>query len=116
MNCAPGAAPSVAGSFEVKYDNTAGMAAALPKVTSAKLLMTHLGKSYEWSFSVTPESSIVPAGNAPVVKHNAGAGSGMGMGALCDYCAGIWTLTVTWDIGGKPASATQNPIPVNCAQ
>lgn len=116
MNCMLGDQPTVAGSFEVKYDNTAGMAAALPKVTSAKLSMTHLGSSYEWSFSVTPESSIVPSGNAPVVTHNAGPGSGTGMGKLCDYCAGIWTLTVTWDIGGKPSIDMQGPLPVNCVQ
>jgi len=114
MNCMPGAPPAVAGSFDVKYDNTTGMSPALPKVTSATLAMTHLGTSYEWSFSVTPESSIVPSGKAPVVTHNAGAGSGTGMGDLCDYCAGIWTLTVTWDIGGKPSSDSQGPLPVGC--
>jgi hypothetical protein len=114
MNCMPGAMPSVEGSFDVKYDNTASMSPALPKVTGAKLAMTYLGKSYEWSFAVTPESTIVPAGNAPVVKHTAGAGSGMGTGQLCDYCAGVWTLTVTWDIGGKAVSNMKGSQPFDC--
>ncbi len=114
MNCMPGAMPSVEGSFDVKYDNMASMSPALPKVTGAKLAMTYLGSSYEWSFAVTPESTIVPAGNAPVVKHTAGAGSGMGTGQLCDYCAGVWTLTVTWDVGGKALSSMKGPQPFDC--
>ncbi|MCK6591971.1 MAG: hypothetical protein L6Q76_30840, partial [Polyangiaceae bacterium] len=65
MNCMPGSTPAVTGSFNVKYDNTAGMSPALAKVTSAKLSMTHLGNSYEWSFPVMPDSSIVPSGTAP---------------------------------------------------
>lgn len=116
MSCAQGGTPTVAGSFDVKYDNTSGGSPALAKVTGAKLAMTHLGSSYEWSFTVTPESSIVPSAKAPIVVHNANPGSGMGTGALCDYCAGIWTLTVTWDIGGKPSSDMQGPLPVNCMQ
>jgi hypothetical protein len=114
MNCV-GSAMAVEGTVDVKYDNTNSISSATAKVTSAKFAMTYLGSSYEWSFAVTPQSTIVPARSAPVVKHAAGAGSGMGTGQLCDYCAGVWTLTVTWDINGKVESDTKGPEPVNCA-
>jgi hypothetical protein len=116
MNCTPGGTPTVAGSFESYYDNKAGMSPALPAVKSTKLTMTYVGNSYEWTFKVTPDSSIVPAGSTATVKHDADVGSGTGMGMLCDYCGGVWTLHVTWDLGGKTATDTLGPQPVMCVQ
>lgn len=115
VNCAPGATPAVAGDFTVTYDNSKGMSPALPAVTEAKLMMTHLGNAYDWTFSVTPNSSFVPPGAAPTVTHKAAAGSGSGMGGLCDYCSGVWTLVVTWNLGGKTASDSLMSLPIMCA-
>jgi hypothetical protein len=116
MNCTPGDTPSVLGSFNAYYDNNAGMAAALPIVKTAKLTMIYSGNTYEWSFKVMPDSSIVAAGSTATVTHSAGDGSGTGTGMLCDYCAGIWTLDVSWDLGGKTGTDTLGSPPVACVQ
>jgi hypothetical protein len=114
----PGPANSLEGSFDASYDNTKGASPVLAKVLGAKLAMAYLGSSYEWSFTVTPESTIVPASEAPVVKHAvSGAGSGTGSGEPCDHCAGEWTLTATWDIDGQGTlTDVAGPQPVNCLQ
>lgn len=114
VNCMPPGPASVSGSFDAKYDNSVGLNAALPKVTSAKLEITYLGNTYTWTFSVMPQSSIVGAGVISTVTHNAGAGSGTGNGQLCDYCSGVATLAVEWDLGGKTGTDSLGPQPVQC--
>ncbi len=114
VNCMPPGPASVSGSFDAQYDNSLGSNAALPKVSSAKLAITYLGNTYTWTFAVMPQSSIVGAGSVSTVTHNAGAGSGMGNGQLCDYCSGVVTLTVDWDLGGKTGSDSLGPQPVQC--
>lgn len=114
INCMPPGPASVVGSFDAKYNNSMGVNTALPKVTSAKLSMTYLGNTYTWTFSVMPSSSIVGAGLTSTVTHNAGAGSGTGTGKLCDYCQGVWTLSVDWDLGGKTGSDMLGPQPAQC--
>jgi hypothetical protein len=110
-------ANSLKGSFDANYDNTSGDTPALPKVVGAKL---NRGVG-SWSFTVTPESTVVPAGGSPVVKHAVAvavaAGSWLSSGEPCDYCAGDWTLDVTWDVDGQGMlNDIAGPLPVICSQ
>jgi hypothetical protein len=116
MDCQPGGTPSITGSFEAYYDNMAGSFSSIAIVKSAKLTLTFAADSYVWSFPVAPQNSFVAAGATTLVTHTAGAGSGAGDGALCDYCGQQWKLDVEWDLGGKPGSDSIGPGSVVCAQ
>lgn len=47
--------------------------------------------------------------------HQKQNGSGSGTVAPCNYCGQMWTLEVTWTVGGSVVTDSLGPQPVMCA-
>jgi len=116
IDCMPIVSPDpIHGSFDAKYDNTAGKAADFATIKSASLVMKGPNSMDTWTFTATPkQSGSVAAGAVTKVMHTKDMGSGMGTGSPCNHCNDTWTLTVAWDVAGKTVQDTAGPVQVSC--
>jgi hypothetical protein len=113
VNCMPIVGPDpINGSFQVKYDNTAGTAAGQTNISSVTLALTKGPSSLDWTFEVTPPGSgTVGAGQTAVAQHTKTAGSGKGSDTTkgpCQFCGGSGTLTVKWANGATDNQKVTN--------
>jgi hypothetical protein len=106
-------ADPVLGTYTAAYDNSGGASSAEAVISSSRLVFSD-GKA--WTFKVSPTSSgmVGPAMNA-TAAHKKQMGSGSGTVAPCNYCNGqMWTLEVTWTVGGQVVTDSLGPQPVEC--
>ena len=101
----------VHGSFQVGYKNT-GAGSAEATITSSRLIFSDMKA---WSFKVTPAGSGMLGGmTEATVAHVKQDGSGSGEAGPCNYCNQMWTLEVTWNVGGATVTDTLGPQQVSC--
>jgi hypothetical protein len=104
------------GTFDVKYDNSAGSTPDQATITSATAHISKNGTTLDWTFAVTPTSSgFVFAGATGTVTHTKTPGSGSGTGLPCDFCGGELTLGIEYTTSSGSGSASSAPSSVMCA-
>jgi len=105
-------ADPIIGTFTATYDNSAGANSAEAVIASSRLVFSD-GKA--WSFKVAPGSSgTVGPMMSSTAAHQKQNGSGSGTVAPCSYCGQMWTLEVTWTVGGSVVMGSLGPTPVEC--
>jgi hypothetical protein len=105
-------ADPVHATFTATYDNSAGASTAEAVIASSRFVFSD-GKA--WIFKVAPGSSgmVGPTMNV-TAAHQKQNGSGSGTVAPCNYCNQMWTLVVTWTVGGATVTDSIGPQIVEC--
>ncbi len=104
------------GGFEVRYQND-GAAADRAVIQTATLTLNQSPLAQAtWTFGVTPAGSgSVGAGQSKDVSHAKMNGTGSGStNDPCAYCGGIWSLDVTWEIGGASVPDSLDAGTIDC--